>query len=82
MTYLNVLESIFDLINKAKAQIRKLQSTDKSDIETDTSTESTISNATSTNSTEKENIAANYSATEVDPSTPVSTETKILDNKK
>ncbi len=71
-----------DLINKAKAQIRKLQSTDESDIETDTSTESTISNATSTNSTEKENIAANYSATEVVPSTPVSTETKILDNKK
>ena len=70
------------LINKAKAQIRKLQSTDDSDsdIEIDASTNS--SNETSTNSTEKENIAANDTAIKVDPSTPVSKETKNLDNKK
>ena len=72
------------LINKAKAQTRKLQSTDYSDshIEIDTSTNSTISNETSTNSTEKESIAANDTEIEVDPSTPVSRETKNLDNKK
>ena len=72
------------LINKAKAQIRKLQSTDysDSDIEIDTSTNSTTSNETSTNSTEKENIAANDTAIEVDPNTQVSKETKNLDNKK
>ena len=70
------------LINKAKAQIRKLQSTDDSDsdIEIDASTNS--SNETSTNSTEKENIAANDTAIEVDPNTQVSKETKNLDNKK
>ena len=70
------------LINKAKAQIRKLQSTDDSDsdIEIDASTNS--SNETSTNSTEKESIAANDTAIKVDPSTPVSKETKNLDNKK
>ena len=72
------------LINKAKAQTRKLQSTDysDSDIEIDTSTNSTISNETSTNSTEKESIAANDTAIEVGQSTPVSRETKNLDNKK
>ena len=73
------------LINKAKAQTRKLQSTDysDSDIEIDTSTNSTISNETSTNSTgEENNITADADPIEVDPSTPVSNETKNLDNKK
>ena len=58
------------LINKAKAQTRKLQSTDysDSDIEIDTST--------------NKSIAANDTAIEVDQSTPVSRETKNLDNKK
>ena len=72
------------LIKKVKAQIRKLQSTDDSDsdIEIDTSTNSTTSNETSTNSTEKENIAANDTAIEVEPNAQVSKEAKNLDNKK
>ena len=67
--------------NKTKDSIRKLQATDNSDYESGIST--TILNETSnTNSTERENTTANETSKTVDENTPVSSETKNLDNKK
>ena len=69
------------IISESKDKIRKLQATDDSDNESGIS--NTILDETSnTNSTERENTTANETSKTVDENTPVSSETKNLDNKK
>ena len=81
LTYKALKNEKIRTTNKTKDSIRKLQATDNSDYESGIST--TILNETSnTNSTERENTTANETSKTVDENTPVSSETKNLDNKK